>query len=135
MEAQQSSVVVCEAYETLREGLELILRNLYRVTAVNHVADLFPILEDGRPDLLIFDVDGQPEPYEALARVRQFHQTLRILLIAGEFSFDQQIAAVRLSNVSFLTKPFSVEHFLEKVQTLIQGYSGSPKRYVVQIAV
>ncbi len=122
------TVVLCEAYDSLREVLALVLGDHYRVTAVSHVAELLPVLADTPADLLILDVDGQPQSYEALGRIRHAYSALRVLLLAGAFTLDEQLAAVQLTDVSFLPKLFSLERFREKVDTLIRGYSRSPIR-------
>ena len=125
---QHPSIVLCEAYDSLREGLALVLGDHYRVSAVSRVVELLPVLAAEAPDLLILDVDGQREPYEALGRLRHTHATLRVLLLAGAFTLEEQLAAVRLTDVSFLPKLFSLERFREKVDTLIRGSSRSPIR-------
>ena len=120
------TVVLCEAYDSLREALAPVLGDRYRVTTVSHVADLVPVLAAATPDLLILDVDGQQAPYASLRRIRHTHGGLRVLLLAGAFTLDEQLAAVQLTRVSFLEKVFSLERFREKVETMIHGFSRSP---------
>lgn len=128
-------VILCEAYDSLREGLELILGDRYRVSSVSRLADLQPALEEAPPSLLIVDIDGQSKAYEALASIRKAFSALPILLLAREFSLDQQTEALRLlTEVSFMTKPFANDRLLDKVQTLVQGCSDSPiHRHVIRI--
>jgi DNA-binding response OmpR family regulator len=129
-------VILCEAYETLREGLELALGERYEVTSGSLLQPLlFPSYET-TPALLIVDVDGQPDPVPTLATFRTSFPSVPILLLAGAFSLEQQMDAVRrVGHVGFVTKPFALEYLLEKVQTLIQGYSSSPiRRRIVRIA-
>lgn len=129
-------VILCEAYDSLREGLELVLGDHYRVVSARGISELPGLLESELPSLVIVDVDYQADLYDVLTRIRAAHETLRILLLACEFSLDQQVEAIRLlGNVSFVTKPFSNDRLLEKIQTLIQGYSSSPIRTrVIRIA-
>ena len=124
----RQAVVLCEAYDSLREGLAIVLGDHYRVTVVSRIAELPPVLTTTKPALLILDVDGQSKPYAALKRLRRAHRTLKVLLLAGAFTLEEQMAAVRLSHVGFIKKFFSVESLLEKVDTLIRGYSRSPIR-------
>jgi len=132
----QPAVVLCEAYESLREGLETVLQGHYRVTSARRLTELPPLLETVTPSILIVDVDDQSEPYEALRRIRETCKTTPILLLSREFSLEQQLEAVQqFGNVGFVTKPFSLEPLLEKIETLIQGYSSAPiRRRIVRVA-
>ena len=134
---QRPAVFLCQAYDSLREALEVVLGDRYHVTAVNRIEALLSLLKDSTPDLLVIDIDGQPPLPECLSHVRQSHDSFQVLLMAGQFSLEQQLAALQLvPNVGFIQKPFSLESFLEKVETLLRGYSTSGIRQrIVRIAL
>ncbi len=130
------SIVLCESYDSLREGLELALGERYQVRSTNRLDRVSGLLIKDIPSLLILDVDGQVEPYEAVKRIRQEYPDLRILLLAGEFALERQVELVKLTGFSFMEKSFRLEPLLEKIDTLIHGYSKSPIRTrVVRIAL
>lgn len=131
------AVLLCQAYDGLREALEVVLSDRYDVTAVSRVEELLPILKEATPDLLVVDVDGQPPLPECLSHIRQSSESFRVLLMAGQFSLEEQVTALQLvPRVSFIEKPFELELFLDKVETLIRGYSTSGIRQrIVRIAL
>lgn len=130
-------VLSCQAYDGLREALEVVLSDRYDVTAVNRVEALPPLLKESAPDLLVIDVDGQPPLPECLSHVRQSSNSFRVLLMAGQFSLEEQVTALQLvPSASFIQKPFELDSFLDKVETLIRGYSTSGIRQrIVRIAL
>ncbi len=132
---QKPSVILCEAYSSLREGLELGLSEPYHLRSTGRIAELLTLLEATPPALLILDVDHQPAPYQVLVNIRSRSPLLPVLLLSREFTLEQQKDTIkRIGNVGFITKPFDLPVFLEKVQTLIQGYSTSPiRRRIVRL--
>ena len=126
--SQLPHVVLCEGYEALLESLGFVLRDRYRVTSISQTEALLTLLErtGPTPALVILDIDGQPGWYDCLVSLRQAYPNLCVLLLANQFTLEQQVAAVQLTDIRFLQKAFSPKQFLEKVETLIQGYSRSP---------
>ena len=134
---QRPHVVLCEASDALREAMELIFSDQFRVTSMSFIEEMAPILNSTIPRLLIIDVDDQHVPYkDVLQRVSRISKTVPILLVSRDFNLENQQKAIkRLGNVSFIRKPFDTLLFLEKVKTLIRGYSElSGQRHVIRIS-
>jgi len=129
------TVILCEGYSSLREGLEIALSDRYQVVSCSNVSSLPTLLDHSVPQLLIADIDGQTGYYDVLVHIRSTHSSLRLLLIANEFSLEQQVEALRLTNVRFIEKPFPLPQFLEKVEELLGNSTSSIKRRILRIGI
>lgn len=130
------TILVCEAYEGLQEAFRLILEDWASVRCVARAEDCFSQLTQGPVDLLIFDLDLQAvDPLGFLRDLRSVYPDLKVLLVAGEFEFDFQVAALKFSPVSFLTKPFNTQATVERIQVLVGYATSSVRTRVVRIAL
>ncbi len=86
-------------------------------------------------ELLILDLDGQAESLALVQRVRTAVPELKVLLVAGQFDYDFQVACVKLGQVSFLTKPFSAPAAVAKIKALLGLAVPSIRTRIVKIAL
>ena len=135
---QRPTIILCESYASLREALTAVLGARYHVASVRRITELPPLLKRVRPHLLFIDVDEQPEFRHVLNVLRHLPKRCNevpILLLSGFWSLEQQRQALNVTTVSFLPKPFSLPVLLDKVDTLIRGYSTAPiTRRVIRVA-
>lgn len=125
---QRSIILVCEAHEGLQEAFRLLLEDWAAVRLVATADDCLTVLESGSVTVLIYDVDGQvSELFTTLEAIRAQHPKLRVVLVAGEFDLDRQVAALRYAPVSFVIKPFAPQALAERLQVLA-GYRASTIR-------
>lgn len=129
-------IVVCESDEGLRAAFQLMLEDWAEVQIIEQAEACVRELNQAPIDLLIIDVDDQTlDPLQLLGNIRAAYPNLKILLVAGSFDLDFQVAALKFSPVSFLTKSFEPKVAMEKMQTLV-GHSASPIRTrIVRIAL
>ncbi|MBI5569061.1 MAG: hypothetical protein HY914_03865, partial [Desulfomonile tiedjei] len=115
-EKSLGQLLVCENYPGMREAFKLVLASQYQLIFADDPSQITTLLRLHPVRLVIWDLDrthgsldetfgviraGNFEPFlkaydgalETLKRIRQTHPTLKILLIAGEFEYDFQIAA------------------------------------------
>jgi two-component system response regulator FlrC len=122
------TILLSEPDAGLQEALKLLLEDWATVSIVPTLEAGLQLLTEAPTDLFILDVDGQSiAPLSFLTVLRVGHPNLKILLVAGQFDFDFQVAALKFPPVSFLTKPFEPQVAVEKMQTLT-GYAKSSIR-------
>lgn len=125
----RSHILLCESYPALVEAIQLVLGDRYPITHTSSLTEFPPLVTLLKPALLIIDADNQVGDIRVLKDVKPFCNNLPILWLSGEWSLDQQLEAIQIWSYSrFLQKPFSPDVLLEKVDTLIRGYSLSPIR-------
>jgi len=128
-------ILVCEADEGVQEAFRLMLAEWASVRVVARAAECFEILAHGSTALLILDLDRQAgKPLHGLRRLRLVAPDLTILLVAGAFTFDFQVSALRYSPVSFLTKPFDPKATVERMQLLTGAIHSSIRTRMIRIA-
>ena len=131
------TILVCEADEGVQEAFRLLLEDWATAQVVPDTTECLNALRQSPVELLILDLDGQGiEPLEVLTTIRATYPTLKVLLVAGGFTLDFQLAALKRSPISFLTKPFNPKATVEKIQTLV-GYATSlvRRRSIVRVVV
>lgn len=128
-------IVVCEAYEGLREAFQLMLEDWASFSFIPSTDDCFTLIQQ-QADMLILDLDGQTaEPLTLVENLRTAYPNLKLLLVAGQFDYDFQVACVKLGQFSFLTKPFSAPAAVAKMKTLLGLAAPSIRTRVVKIAL
>ena len=136
MPTLKPAILICEAHEGLQEAFHLMLDDWASIRFVAHVEPIFAILGHERPDLLILDVDGQSaDPLGLVEQLRTTYPELKVLLVAGQFDYDFQVACVKLGQLSFLTKPFSAPAAVAKMKALLGLAVPSIRTRVVKIAL
>ncbi|HOE96461.1 MAG TPA: sigma-54 dependent transcriptional regulator [Candidatus Sumerlaeota bacterium] len=81
---------------------------------------LEPLLSEYQPDLVLTDlVMPHGSGMEVLDRVRQFDPTLPVILLTAHGSIESAVEAMKRHATDYLTKPFSIEELLGKIQTAL----------------
>ncbi len=152
--------MICESYPGMREAFKLMLGRQYQLAFAKQPHEITPLLRNHRTArLLIWDLDhptgsldetlkaiceetpmGLPcrsadKILETLKAVRRDHPALKILLIAGEFECDFQIAAIQQGGlVSFLTKPWdSSAAVVEQIQVMLGDRKSSIREWRLRV--
>jgi len=153
-------LVICESYPGLREAFKLMLDRQYRLVFAEQPHEIGSLLRAHKDTrLLIWDLDrptGSLDetlkaicedrplelPYRAtddilvtLKTIRRDHPELRILLVAGEFDVEFQIAAIQQCGlVNFLTKPWgSPAAVTEQIQVMLDDRKSSIRQWVLRV--
>ena len=130
------TILLCESYPGLQEAFQLMLDGWASLRLTPTVEACLAALTQEEPDLLILDIDGQnTDPLALVANLRSAHPDLKLLLVAAEFAYDFQVACVKLGQLSFLTKPFSVPAAVAKMKALLGLAAPSIHTRVVKIAL
>jgi DNA-binding NtrC family response regulator len=134
---KEGNILICEYYEALRESFKLILEDKFNLYFAEDKARLFDSLNIYDTDLLILDVDRQDfNILNLLKDIKLKYPELKIMLVSSNFTLEFQENVIKIgTGFSFLTKVFDSRNVLEKVKTIIRGYSESgPHTYIVRIS-
>jgi FixJ family two-component response regulator len=107
----------------IRESLSMLLRSVAMEVQTYGSADQF-LAEfresDDRPTILLLDVRMPGlSGMTLLERLRVEHPTLPIILITGHGDIDMAVRAMKLGAVDFITKPFSAQRLLDRIQEVL----------------
>ena len=116
-----AQVLIIDDHDSMREGLELLLRRRgHKTISASGGARGLELLEESGADLVITDlkmtkVDG----VEVLRRVHERAPDIDVLVITGYGTIEKAVEAMKLGAADFITKPFSSEEFAVKVDRLL----------------
>jgi two-component system response regulator FlrC len=110
-------VVIAEDDADLREALSATLElNGYRVVEAVDGESALEALAREPAGLLISDVQMRPmDGHALLARARQEHPDVPVILMTAYGMIDKAVSAIRAGAVNYLTKPFEPQRLLEEV--------------------
>lgn len=118
-----AQILIIDDHDSMREGLELLLRRRGHKTSSAESGDRgLTLLEEEGADLVITDLKmSRMDGIEVLRQVRARFPTTEVLVITAYGSIERAVEAMKLGAADFLTKPFSSEEFGVKVDRLIQS--------------
>jgi DNA-binding response OmpR family regulator len=99
----------------LRTSLE---RHGLRVLEANSAAEIFEILDQRRPDVLLLDIRLGPDDGLAIGtgiRQEREHSALKVVFMTGEPDRGDLFRLSHLWNVPILLKPFNVDELLDAI--------------------
>lgn len=109
----------------VRTSLLLLLRQEgYEAGAEDSAAGAMAAIQRHRPDLVLLDLNfslgtsGQ-EGMEILQQIKQFDNTIPVILITGWGSIALAVQGMKLGASDFVTKPWSNANILQSVGTLL----------------
>lgn len=112
--SSKANVLVVDAESKTRAPLAVALkRKGYSVEEVGTAQEAWTRLQTGRPDLLILDPHlPNTNSVDWMRRVRELRRDLLIVILTGQATADNAIAAVKINAVDFLIKPCKQEDLL-----------------------
>ncbi len=122
-------VLIIDDHDTIREGLELLLRKhghgTYSAENGRRGLDLF---DEHGADLVITDLRmAGMDGIEVLRQVRARARDTDVMVITAFGTVDRAVEAMKLGAVDFITKPFSPEEFAVKVGRLLRERAAREK--------
>jgi two-component system response regulator HydG len=117
-----AQILIIDDHDSMREGLELLLRKRgHRTVSAENGARGMELLAENGADLVITDLKmAQMDGLEVLRAVRADHPDVEVLVITAYGTIEKAVEAMKLGASDFLTKPFSSEEFGVKVDRLLQ---------------
>jgi two-component system response regulator FixJ len=108
----------------VRSSLELLLKSVAIDAQTYATADEF-LHELGqapnRPGVLLLDVrmPGM-SGMTLLERLRSEHPSLRVVMMTGHGDIDMAVRAMKLGAIDFISKPFSSQDLLDRIQEVVR---------------
>jgi DNA-binding NtrC family response regulator len=116
-----AQVLIIDDHDTMREGLELLLRRRgHKTLSADGGARGLELLEESGADLVITDLKmSQVDGIDVLRRVQARAPDVDVLVITAYGTIEKAVEAMKLGAADFITKPFSSEEFAVKVDRLL----------------
>jgi DNA-binding NtrC family response regulator len=113
-------LVIDDEVDMLANYMRLLERAGHRCATLEGPGDLEAMLHEFKPDLVLTDmVMPQGSGMEVLDRVHHFDPRLPIIILTAHGSIEQAVEAMKRNAFDYLTKPFSAEELLRKIQVLV----------------
>ena len=99
---------------------ENALANEYNVFTLPSAADMFELLENVTPDLILLDIDMPGmDGFEALKRLKSNgrHAHIPVIFLTGWNDVSVEVRGFEAGAVDFITKPFSAVVLLKRVKS------------------
>ena len=118
-----AQVLIIDDHDTVREGLELLLRRRgHRTLSAEGGQRGLDLFREEGADLVITDlrmanVDGM----EVLRQVKERSPGTDVLVLTAYGTLETAVEAMKLGATDFLTKPFSTEEFAVKIERILKA--------------
>ncbi|RMH19681.1 MAG: sigma-54-dependent Fis family transcriptional regulator [Gemmatimonadetes bacterium] len=116
-----AQVLIIDDHDSIREGLELLLRKRGHRTLVADGGEAgLRLLEEEGADLVITDLKmAQVGGMEVLEKARTIAPDTEVMVITAFGTIETAVEAMKKGAVDFITKPFSPEEFAVKVERIL----------------
>ena len=119
--ATPQPLLIIDDHDTIREGLELLLRKRgHRTSAAEDGASGIELLQEEGADLVITDLKmAKMDGLQVLQQVRKLSPDSEVMVITAFGTIEEAVSAMKYGAVDFITKPFSSEEFGVKVDRIL----------------
>ena len=116
-----SQVLIIDDHDSMREGLELLLRKRgHRTLSAEGGEQGLQLLEDEGADVVITDLKmAKVDGIEVLRSVKENFPRVEVLVITAFGTIEKAVEAMKLGAADFITKPFSSEEFGVKIDRIL----------------
>jgi two-component system response regulator HydG len=116
-----AQVLIIDDHDSMREGLELLLRRRGHKTLSAEGGERgLSLLDEMGADLVITDLKmAKVDGIQVLGTVREEYPDTEVLVITAYGTIEKAVEAMKLGAADFITKPFSSEEFGVKVDRLL----------------
>ena len=116
-----AQVLIIDDHDSMREGLELLLRRRGHKTSSAEGGERgLALLEEKGADLVITDLKmARMDGIQVLAKVRERFPNTEVMVITAYGTIEKAVEAMKLGAADFITKPFSSEEFGVKIDRLL----------------
>jgi len=117
-----ANVLIIDDHDSIREGLELLLRKRgHRTSSSADGEGGLELLQEEGADLVITDLKmSKMDGLEVLQRVRGLSPDSEVMVITAFGTIEEAVSAMKYGAVDFITKPFSSEEFGVKVDRYLR---------------
>jgi DNA-binding NtrC family response regulator len=117
-----AQVLIIDDHDSMREGLELLLRRRGHMTFSADGGERgLSLLEERGADLVITDLKmARMDGIQVLESVRARYPDTEVLVITAYGTIEKAVEAMKMGAADFITKPFSSEEFGVKIDRLLR---------------
>ncbi len=117
-----AQVLIIDDHDSMREGLELLLRRRgHKTLSADGGERGVDLLRESGADLVITDLKmARMDGIQVLKRVKENYPDTEVLVITAYGTIEKAVEAMKLGAADFITKPFSSEEFGVKVDRLLR---------------
>jgi len=121
-------IVIADDEKFLCATVADILRDEgYKVTVAYDGADVLPIVEREKVDLVLLDLTmPRMNGLETLTAIKKKSPQTRIIMLSGYGTKSYEEQADELGSDGFINKPFGAETLMRHVRTVLAGLSRAP---------
>ena len=114
-------VLIIDDHDSMREGLELLLRRRgHKTVSADGGERGLSLLDERGADLVITDLKmAKMDGIQVLRAVRERFPDTEVLVITAYGTIEKAVEAMKLGAADFITKPFSSEEFGVKIDRLL----------------
>ena len=114
-------VLIIDDHDSMREGLELLLRRRgHKTVSADGGERGLGLLDEKGADLVITDLKmAKMDGIQVLQAVRERFPDTEVLVITAYGTIEKAVEAMKLGAADFITKPFSSEEFGVKIDRLL----------------
>ena len=119
-----SRIYAAEDDDNIREILRCTLESYgYEVEVFESAAPMLERMRQQLPDLVLMDImmpdmDG----FQVLQKIREKHN-VPVLMLTAKSDEEDKVSGLRLGADDYLTKPFSINELMARVNSLIRRYT------------
>ncbi|BCS54388.1 sigma-54 dependent transcriptional regulator [Geobacter sp. SVR] len=119
---ERISILVVDDEAVIREGLKRILDSgRFAVEACQSGQRAIELLQEHEFDLIVTDLKMPGmNGIEVLTAVKTLQPDVPVIMITGYASVDTAVEAMKCGAVDYITKPFTPEQFLEKLERALE---------------
>ncbi|NQT45847.1 MAG: response regulator [Candidatus Omnitrophica bacterium] len=115
-------ILICDDEEGIRESLNLILEDDYKISFANNGEEALEYLKKESTDLVILDIKmPKLDGLKTLKEIRKALPQQKVIIATGYQSIETATESSQLGAADYITKPFETEKILKTVSTIIHG--------------
>ena len=122
------SILIVDDQEDVRKLIRAILApEGYELLEAHDGQAAITQIQTYRPDLILLDImmPGYPNGLELLDIVKNNKvMTTKIVMISAKGQFDDVVAAAKLRCDAYIIKPFTRQHLLDTIKTVLDSEEG-----------
>lgn len=119
----------------VRTSLTLLLKNEgYDVAGAGETKEAIALIKNQLPSLIILDLNfsidtSGKEGMQLLQQIKKINETIPIILITGWGTIELAVQGMKLGASDFLNKPWSNDHVLQTVKTLLDLHERKTEKH------
>ena len=118
METKRETVIIVDDDDINLTVGQSALSDMYTVYAAQSGKELFALLENNLPDLILLDIDmPEMDGYDIIRKLKKTEKTshIPVIFLTGKIEPENEVKGLSLGAVDYITKPFSRELLIKRI--------------------